>query len=304
MNRQISTENLAKLACAGSGVVWGLFWIPLRWLEDVGVQGLWAGAVFFAVQTLCLVPFILFRLDRIISGGSGLMLTTFCAGFALATYALAIVYTEVIRAMLLFYLTPIWSSLLARWFLGQPITLLRWVAIALAFAGMLVIFGVDIGVPWPRNFGDWLGLASGMMWAAAAVRLNMDRSNHPIEITFGFLFWGLITCLAMSLLPISDPGVLPEASVVVGTLHWLFPIVAIMIVPGAFAAMWGARLIDPGIVGILFMTEIIVGTITVAIWAGEPFGARELIGVLLITCAGAIESLWDVFKRPTPSRPA
>ena len=54
--------------------------------------------------------------------------------------------------------------------------------------------------------------------------------------------------------------------------------------------------VDPGIVGILFMTEIIVGTITVAIWAGEPFGAREIIGVVLISGAGLAESLQAPFS--------
>ena len=31
---KISIENRAKLACLYAGAVWGLFWIPLRALED------------------------------------------------------------------------------------------------------------------------------------------------------------------------------------------------------------------------------------------------------------------------------
>jgi drug/metabolite transporter (DMT)-like permease len=44
------------------------------------------------------------------------------------------------------------------------------------------------------------------------------------------------------------------------------------------------------------MTEISVGTATAAIWAGEPFGAREIAGVVLISAAGLVESLSDFMK--------
>jgi len=295
---RISTVTLAKFACAYSGVAWGLFWIPLRWLQDAGVEGPWIGAVFFVFQAACLLPLIVFRLGKQASGGTNLLITGMCAGGALAIYALAVVYTDVIRAMMLFYLTPVWSTLLARWILKEPITALRWFAIALAFAGMLIIFGIDIGVPWPRNFGDWLGLGSGVLWAIAAVRLHLDRTNDPIDLTFSFFVWATIICVAMAFMPLGSPSSIPQAGAVWGTLYWLMPILAFIVVPGAYAAMWGARLVSPGIVGILFMTEVIVGTITVAIWAGEPFGAREIIGITLISAAGLIESVWELFKRP------
>ena len=299
--RNVSTETLAKLACAYSGVAWGLFWFPLRWLGEAGIEGPWIGVVFFACQAGLLIPFVAFRGKQMTAGGIGLVITTFFAGGAIALYALAIVYTDVIRAMMLFYLTPVWSTLLARWILKEPITALRWTAIGLAMTGMLVIFGIDVGVPWPRNFGDWLGLVSGIMWACAAVRLNLDRTNHPLEITFGFFAWGMLFCLALPLLSVAGAAAIPEIDAVILSLPWLMPLLALIVVPGAFAAMWGARLIDPGIVGILFMTEIIIGTITVAIWAGEPFGLREITGVLLICAAGLIESVWDLIKRPSPT---
>ena len=296
---------MAKIACALSGVAWGLFWFPLRWLEDAGIHGPWVGVVFFAAQLVCFLPVAFMRREYVLRGGISLLITGLFAGGAFALYALAIVYTEVIRAMLLFYLTPIWSSLLARWILKEPITLLRWVAIALAIGGLLVILGVDVGVPWPRNTGDWFGLISGISWAIAAVRLNLDSKNDPIEITFIFFVWGGLMCLALTLVMSGGFEHAPSLTAITATLHWLIPMVALVIVPGSYATMWGARLIDPGIVGILLMTEIVTGTVTVAIWAGEPFGWRELTGVLLIASAGLIESLWQAWKHyKSPSRRA
>ena len=66
---------------------------------------------------------------------------------------------------------------------------------------------------------------------------------------------------------------------------------------GAYAAFWGAPHLNPGVVGLLMMTEISVGTVTATIWAGEPFGMRELIGVTLITLAGLSEFIYAPILR-------
>ena len=47
-----SLEVKAKLACLYAGAVWGLFWIPLRALEEAGIHGLWITVVYFAATPL------------------------------------------------------------------------------------------------------------------------------------------------------------------------------------------------------------------------------------------------------------
>ena len=290
-------KTLAKLACACSGIAWGLFWLPIRSLESAGIQGPWAPVLFHVTQLACLLPLLFLVPQRSADTIKSVVITTFFAGGAFSFYALAILYTEVIRAMLLFYLTPVWSTLLARMILGEPITRLRWLAIALAFCGLLVILGIDVGVPWPRNIGDWLGLSSGILWAIAAVRLNQDRTSHSIDITFGFVGWGTLISFAALLTPLPISAASPTLDVVFANLWWLVPVVLFIALPGALGTMWSPRLIDPGIVGILLMTEVVAGTITVALWAGEPFGIREMVGVMLILTAGVLESVWDLRKR-------
>ncbi len=292
----LSLDVRAKLACAYCGAIWGLFWIPLRWLESAGVEGPWISVVFFAVAIAVFMPVMTFRMRHLARGGPGLWITCALSGSALALYAISVVYTDVIRAMLLFYLTPMWSTLLARFVLAEPITRIRWLAMLLAFAGMLVIFGADIGVPLPRNLGDWIGLASGMLWSVATVRLRQDRSNRAVELTFGFLFCATLVSLAGALLPLTGNPAAPDLDTVAAAMPWLLVFALLAVIPGSLAAHWGPKHIDPGIVGILFMTEITVGAITVAIWAGEPFGLRELLGVILITAAGLLESVISVWK--------
>ncbi len=291
------TETRAKLACALAGVVWGLFWIPLRALGDAGITGAWATAMLFFWPFVLVLPLAAWRWRRTLRGGFGLQVTGLIIATSLVLYANALVYTEVIRALLLFYLTPVWSTLLARIFLKEPITGVRWVAIALGLTGILVIFGVDTGIPWPRNPGDWMGLAAGIVWAVAAVRMRGDSENHAVEFTTVQFGWATLLALGIAFLPISGAGPVPEMERVAGVLPWLLPVVLLVVIPGTFAALWGAALLSPGIVGILFMTEISVGAVTAALWAGEPFGAREIIGILLISSAGLAESLPALFAR-------
>jgi len=284
-----SVEFKAKLACLYAGAVWGLFWIPLRALEDAGINGLWITVVYFLIPTICLIPIVLSRWQHVKQGGISLQLTTMLSGGALLLYSTSIVYTDVVRAMLLFYLTPIWATILARIFLGDLITPSRIIAMLLAILGMLTIFGLGARFPIPQNIGDWLGIGSGFLWAVAMVRIRMSESHSAIELTAGFFQWSLIFSAGAAFL--LAPSQIPKIEQVLPALPLLLIFMALLVLPGTYASLWGPKYLSPGVVGLLFMTEIIVGAISVALLAGEPFGIRELMGVLLIAGASMLEPL-------------
>ena len=284
-----SVEFKAKLACLYAGAVWGLFWIPLRALEDAGINGLWITVVYFLIPTICLIPIVLSRWQHVKQGGISLQLTTMLSGGALLLYSTSIVYTDVVRAMLLFYLTPIWATILARIFLGDLITPSRIIAMLMAILGMLTIFGLGARFPIPQNIGDWLGIGSGFLWAVAMVRIRMSESHSAVELTAGFFQWSLIFSAGAAFL--LAPSQIPKIEQVLPALPLLLIFMALLVLPGTYASLWGPKYLSPGVVGLLFMTEIIVGAISVALLAGEPFGIRELMGVLLIAGASMLEPL-------------
>ena len=289
-----SLEVKAKLACLYAGAVWGLFWIPLRALEEVGIHGLWITVVYFLIPTICLIPVSLKRWKHVKMGGLSLQLTAMISGGALLLYSSSIIYTDVVRAMLLFYLTPIWATILARVFLGDAITPSRIVAMAMAILGMLTIFGLGVQFPIPQNIGDWLGIASGVLWAVAMVRLRMSESHSAIELTAGFFQWSLIFSASAAFL--LAPAYIPRVEQALPALPLLLIFMALLVLPGTYASLWGPKYLSPGIVGLLFMTEIVVGAISVALLAGEPFGIRELTGVLLIAGASMLEPLLALLR--------
>ena len=296
-----SLEFKARLACLYAGAVWGLFWIPLRVLEDAGIHDLWITVVYFLIPTICLAPVTLRRWTHVIKGGLSLQLTAMLSGGALLLYSTSIVYTDVVRAMLLFYLTPIWATILARIFLNDAITSSRILAMAMAILGMLIIFGLGARFPVPQNIGDWFGIASGVFWAVATVRLRMSESHSAIELTAGFFQWSLIFAASTAFL--LAPAHIPRIEQTLPALPMLFIFMAFLVLPGTFASLWGPKYLSPGIVGLLFMTEIIVGAISVALLAGESFGIRELTGILLISGASMLEPLLELSRRGVYPQP-
>ena len=289
MQTNLSIEAKAKYACLYAGAVWGLFWIPLRELEDAGFHGLWITVVYFLIPALCLVPVTIWRWKYVKRGGFQLQLTAIISGGALLLYSTSIVYTDVVRAILLFYLTPVWGTILGRIFLGDKISTPRIIAMILAIIGMLTIFGLGAKFPIPQNLGDWLGLCSGFMWAIAMVLIQKNKNHSTIELTVGFFQWSLILSLFAAVL--LSPESLPSFHKIVPVIPLMLTFMVLLILPGTYASLWGPKYLSPGVVGLLFMTEIVVGAISVAILAGEPFGIREITGVLFIAGASMLEPL-------------
>jgi len=292
----LSLKVRASLACAYSGVAWGLFWIPLRGMDRSGVTDAWATVIFYAAPLLLFTPWIIRNWRRIARCGWQLHFIGIATGTSLAFYSNAMLYTEVVRGLVLYYTTPVWSLLLARMVLGETITVPRIFAIMFGLGGMLVMFGVDQGFPWPKNIGDWMALVGAAGWAVAAVLLRKDDGSRSMEICAVYFFYGVIAAVLLALSPMAGEIEIPDWSAIVDVLPWTIPI-AIIVIPGAYAAFWGAPHLNPGVVGLLMMTELSVGGITAAIWANEPLGVRELSGIALITVAGLTEFLYAPIRR-------
>jgi len=287
----LSLKARASLACAYSGVARGLFWIPLRGMDSAGVTDAWATVLFYGLPLILLLPWIVVNWRRIVRCGWSLHFIGIVTGISLAFYSNALLYTEVVRGLVLYYTTPVWSLLLARMILHERITPARVLAILFGLAGMLVMFGVDLGYPWPKNIGDWMALIGALGWAVAAVLLRKDDGSRSMEICSVYFFYGTIAAILLAMSPMAGEIDLPDWSTIVDVLPWGIPI-AIIVIPGAYAAFWGAPHLNPGVVGLLFMTELSVGGFTAAIWANEPVGLRELAGMALITVAGLTEFLY------------
>ena len=263
-------QTIAKIAAIYAGLVFGIYWIPLREMENGGLDGLWAVALFNLAALLLVLPLIVHRWGVLITGRFRFHLCGFVTGLSFTLYAGAFLYTDVIRVIVLFYLMPVWGFLFARVVIGEKITGARWVSMALGMGGLVVICGVENGIPLPRNAGDWMALLGGVLWAAASLMLLTDRRD-PLDYALGFLFWSAVLGVFGSMmLTVSGTAALPSWSAVDDMAVWLIPFVLIVVVPASYAVVFGPSHLNPGVVGLLFMTEISVATLTAALlrWEG------------------------------------
>lgn len=296
MIRRFSSQTLAKLASLYAGLAYGLYWIPLRALEEVGLHDVLPALMFNLIPMILILPVIVWRWPRIRRAPLQFHITGIVVGLSLVGYTNAFLYTDVVRVLILFYLTPVWGFLLARIFLGDLITPIRWISILLGIGGMLTIFGVDAGIPLPDNVGDWVALAAGILWAIASLMMLMGKES-PIDYALWFFLWNGLAAILVTFFFFAQTEVaLPDSSVFMAVLPWMIPLAIILVIPAGFAVIYGPTQLNPGIAGILFMVEIGVGTITASIMTDEAFGLREVLGVLMITSAALIEPLRDLIQ--------
>lgn len=287
-NFRAQPQLVASAGLVIGGALWGLIWVPIRWLGDLGLSSAWAGFVIYGGTCLVLTALIALRIIRLSNFGFPLVLCGVLTGAAFSFYSTSLLLTDVVRAVLLFYLTPIWGTGLGIAFLGERLTIHRSLALILAVIGLLIVLGIGANVPLPQNAGDWLALASGVAWAVGTLVVYKLSQVQPIEQVTAFAFGALIVTVATML---AAPGLFAGGANF-GTALSHLPLgllLAAYVLPMLFLTIWPARILTPARVGVLLMSDVIVGVGSAALFAGEPFGWREGLGSVLIILAALID---------------
>ena len=267
--------------------MWGLYWLPVRYFADQGLTGSWPGVVMYLAALVAVLPFLWPVRRMLLNNWRALILSGMFTGAAFSLYTTSLVYTEVVRSILLFYLTPIWGTLLGLAFLGESLTLRRALGLLCGLGGLLIVLGGE-GLPWPRNIGDWLALLSGMTWALGSLGLYRARGIPVPGQVFAFVMGAL--CVAAIAIPVELHlgQALPTAEAFQKTAL-LAALSAAFVLPMLFLTIWPATRLSPARVGMILMSEVVVGLISAALLANEVFGPREALGATLIVAAALLE---------------
>lgn len=292
---------LPSIAVACSGALWGVYWIPIRQLYDLGVPASWASFISFGIVATVFIG--VFAWQKFASGRLpwSVFFTGFLSGMSVIFYSIALTLTEVVTTVLLFYMTPVWSTILGKIILKEKVTVSRIAAVIVGIAGLFVILGVANGLPEISNLGDFLALASGIIWAYATVRISADQQAAVWEQVGAFYIGGAIVCIVFIFLPIHGLEKAPSLVTLSQSIFWL-TIFVFAFLPSVFLVFWGAKILSPARVGILLMSEIIFGVTTAALLSGEPFGWQQGIGVTLIMGAAIIDVSDRLFESLTSER--
>jgi drug/metabolite transporter (DMT)-like permease len=278
---------LASAVVLMTGIFWGVYWVPVRAIAELGLDGAWGTAAITLAAALFLLPYVL--VNRMSLRGKDLIgiISIAFGGAAFGLYSIGFLYGKVALVVLLWFFSPVWSVLIAKYLLRLQVPRLRLVAIAVGLAGLFIMLGGDGGIPLPSNLGEWMAFVGGLIWAFATAGMRLKSDLTPLPSAFLFAVGAALTSLALAPLleplPRINPANLSSITVQVlltGGFWWVFSIAALM---------WAAVRLDPARVGILLMTEVVFGAVTAAIFAGESLSASEMIGGVLVILCGLLE---------------
>ncbi len=292
------TTLVASLIVVGTGALWGLYWLPVRRLAELALPGAWGTLAIVAAATILLAPLALKRRRRLAGADTLALASVALGGAAFMLYSVGFAYGRVAIVILLFFLTPVWSTLIARYLMRWPTPRLRIVAVAVGIAGLAVMLAADGAVPVPRGAGEWLALTSGMLWSVASTGMRAKPSLGPGEAAFVFAAGACAGALLLA--PVLEPWPTGLAFGSAGpALGWAIAAGGLWWGLSMAGLMWAAPRLEPARVGILLMAEVLVGAISAAMLAGERLGGLEIVGGALVLCAGILE-VWSVRQKGSP----
>ena len=293
------TTFLASLTVVVTGVLWGLYWLPVRRLADLALPGAWGSLAIVAAATLLLAPFAIRGRRQLKAAGIPAVASVAFGGLAFVLYSIALVYGRVAIVILLFFLTPVWSTLIGRYVMGWPTPALRIAAIVVGLLGLVVMLGAGGEIPMPRGTGEWLALVSGLLWSAATTGIRSKSRLEPGPASFVFAAGALAGALVVA--PVLEPW--PGLANTQGfwpALLWAIAAGGIWWGASMAGLMWATPRLEPARVGILMMSEVLIGAVSAALLAGERLGPWEMAGGALVLCAAVLE-VWPVGRKTGPN---
>lgn len=267
---------------------WGVVWYPSRLLEAAGMQGSWLTLVSYGAAFVVFIPFAASRLGGVRRQPVDSLVLLVAAGWANVAFVLAVLEGEVVRVVLLFYLSPVWTVLLGRWLLHEHLTLRTVLMVGLGLAGALVmLWDPKIGRV-PLNDADLLAISAGFAFAVNNVMTRRITSLGVRAKTH--IAWLGVVLVSLVVITIHAPEV-PQAS----QATWWG---AIALGLGGFllstlAVVYGVSNMPVQRSAVIMLFELIVGAASAWWLANEAVGWEEWIGGALILTAALIAILQE-----------
>ena len=295
------TASLAVGALVLNAAVWGFSWWPFRQLQGHGLHPLWATATMYLIIVSGLL--LLQRgAWRGFLANPPLWALAALAGLTNVCFNWAVTLGDVVRVVLLFYLMPAWSVLVAWIMLGEkprPAALLR---LALAMTGVLIVLKTpEASWPVPQSTADWLALGGGFSFAITNALLRKYR-EAPGPSRMLAMFGGsgvLATAVALAGLWL---GQMPAPALQAAGIPMLLGLTLAFMASNA-ALLYGAARLAAGTTAIVMLTEILFASGSAAALGAAEFSPRIVLGGSLIVLAALLAAIAPPSPSPAQATP-
>ena len=283
---------LASAMALGAGVVWSFGAVAARKADgaDAFQYLLWRSiAVVVVVEVAALVrrrPPLTVAARR---GGTPMFLG--CATLALASLAFiyAVKNTSPANAAFLGSMAPLLAVVLARFVLGELLTLVTVVAVAVGLVGVAITIGGDL------DGGDMAGNVAALLAAlgfagyTVCVRSDRRRDWSPVLPGYGLLM--IVVCGAVTIAG-GRTLVPPLADIALAALHG-----GLFIVVGTLLYNHASRQVPAVAMAVFAQTEMILVPVWAFLVLGDSPPATSIVGGIVIASAAIGKAIVDALPR-------
>jgi drug/metabolite transporter (DMT)-like permease len=285
-NTKANNNYLATGGLLIAAATWGLIWYPYRLLEEAGLSGVIS--TFYTYLIPSVIGLVLFarRLPEMKSMLGAMLAVGIGAGWTNVAYVLAVIDGEVMRVMLLFYLSPLWTLVLAHFWLHEKTNKLGIAAIAASLVGaFIMLWHPEAGLPYPQGEAEWMGLFAGIGFALTNVLTR--RAKHLSLPAKSLAVWLGVTLVALACVPFHGLSIPSPAAISMN--HWLIMVsvgMGLMVATGG--VQYGLTHTPVTRASVIFLFELVVAALAAYWLAAEVMTYREWIGGSLIVIASLI----------------
>ena len=148
-----------------SSIGWGLTWLPVKYLNQSGIDGIELLFIAFSAASLLMLPLLVRQRQHWLSQLNLLVSIALVGGIANIAFQTSLIYGDVVRVMILFYLLPIWSVIGGKLFLKEEIDGKRIVTVITCITGAFLILGGLAIFDQALGWIDIMAIISGFAYA-------------------------------------------------------------------------------------------------------------------------------------------
>lgn len=267
---------------------WGVIWYPYRIMQDAGVSGV-VSSLYTYIIALMIAALIFHKHWRgLFKQPKSIVWLALVAGWTNLSYVLAIIDGEVMRVTLLFYLSPLWTLILAHFCLKERTNWQGVVIIVLSLIGAFTMFWQTNALPLPNNNAEWLALSSGIGFALTNV---ITRHSTHLSITAKSIsvFVGVVV-MSLLFMGIQNQA-MPNLDLMDASKWLIMVMIALLLMSATFLVQFGITHVPVTKASVLFMFELVVAALASYYLTDETLSLREWLGGSLIVIASLFAAI-------------
>jgi drug/metabolite transporter (DMT)-like permease len=291
LSAKTTTNHFATFGLLVGASVWGIIWYPYRLLEQAGISGV--ASSFYTYSIAVMLGAILFArhwrgIRQLPASAIWLVLA---AGWTNLAYVLAVIDGEVMRVMLLFYLSPLWTLILAHFWLRESTGKLGVIAIASSLIGaFIMLWQPAAGFPLPQNYSEWMALSAGIGFALTNVITR--KSSHLSLRTKSMAIWLGVVIMTILFMPF-EAASMPAPAFLSSTQWLVMGGIGVLLMLATLGVQYGITHMPVTRASVIFLFEVVVAAVASYYLADEAMSLREWIGGSLIVTAALLAAQCD-----------